>query len=44
MDSFYCKYEDKKNFKSYNNGGINTPTMQSGKMKKKRKNQLQSST
>ena len=44
MDSFFCKFEDKKNFKSYGNGGINTPTMTSGKIMKKKKNQLQSST
>ena len=46
MDTFACKYEDKKTFKSMNGGGslMNTPTMTSGKMKKKRKQQLQSST
>lgn len=55
MDTFFCKYEDKKsNLRLANNGVpstisststlMQTPTMSSGKMKKKRKNQLQSST
>jgi hypothetical protein len=56
MDTFPCKFEDKKShLKLANAGGISsnmsststliqTPTMSSGKMKKKKKNQLQSST
>lgn len=55
MDTFPCKFEDKKsglklssanapsNFSSTSTL-IQTPTMSSGKMKKKKKNQLQSST
>ena len=48
MESLPCKYEDKKSqLKTNNNSNqvCSTPTMSSGKIKKKKKlNQLQSST
>ena len=55
MDTFPCKFEDKKSGLKLSNANaasnfsststlMQTPTMSSGKMKKKKKNQLQSST
>lgn len=47
MDTLKCKYADKRsNLKisdSNNNSLLSTPTINGGKNKKKRKNQLQSS-
>lgn len=46
METFPCKYADKQSKIKINSKAstIQTPTMSSSKIKKKRKNQLQSST